>query len=114
MVQLQRHCSYFVLSYALLNFGAAAQQHGTTADSVKAEFLYAWNAYKAYAWGHDALKPLSKQPHDWYKSSLFMTPVDAYDVMLLMRLIPEAAETKKLILGHSKDEKCSGDHDSLS
>src|SRR3989338_2111227 len=37
---------------------------------VKSEFLHAWNAYKQYAWGHDALKPLSKQPHDLWGTSL--------------------------------------------
>ncbi len=67
------------------------------ADSVKSEFLHAWNAYKKYAWGHDALKPLSKQPYDWYASSLLLTPVDAFDTMLLMGLSPEAGEAKKLI-----------------
>jgi mannosidase alpha-like ER degradation enhancer 2 len=67
-------------------------------DTIRAEFLHAWNAYKQNAWGHDALKPLSKQPHDWYGVSLCMTPVDAYDVLLLMRLDDEAAETKRLIL----------------
>lgn len=77
-----------------------AQGHSTTitAESVKTEFLHAWNGYKKYAWGHDALKPLSKKPHDWYGTSLYMSPVDAYDVMLLMGLHDEAAETKKLIL----------------
>ena len=40
----------------------------------------------------DALKPLSKEPHDWYGSSLYMTPVDAYDAMLVMGLTTEAAE----------------------
>ena len=75
-----------------------SQQHAVTADSVKAEFLHAWSAYKQYAWGHDALKPLSKQPHDWYGTSLYMTPVDAYDTILLMGLETEAAEAKKLIL----------------
>lgn len=77
---------------------AFPRQHPATADSVKAEFLHAWNAYKQYAWGHDALKPLSKQPRDWYGTSLYMTPVDAYDVLLLMGLKAEAAEAKKLIL----------------
>ena len=77
---------------------AVSRQHSEIADSVKTEFLHAWNGYKQYAWGHDALKPLSKQPHDWYDSSLYMTPVDAYDVMLLMGLSKEAAEAKQLIL----------------
>ncbi len=67
------------------------------ADSVKAEFLHAWGAYKNYAWGHDALKPLSKQPHDWHANSLLLTPVDAFDTMLLMGLSREAGEAKKLI-----------------
>lgn len=77
---------------------SVAQQSPVTADKVKTEFLHAWKTYKQYAWGHDALQPLSKLPHDWYGTSLLMTPVDAYDVMLLMGLSKEAAETKKLIL----------------
>lgn len=69
-----------------------------TAEMVKQEFLHAWSGYKRYAWGHDALKPLTRQPHDWYGSSLCMTPVDAYDTMILMGLKDEAAEAKQLIL----------------
>ncbi len=65
---------------------------------VKAEFLHAWNAYKKYAWGHDELKPVSKTSHDWYGVSLDMTPVDAFDTMLLMGLTAEAKEAKDLIL----------------
>lgn len=75
-----------------------SQQRNVTADKVKKEFLHAWKGYKKFAWGHDGLLPISKQPHDWYGTSLLMTPVDAYDVMLLMGLSKEAAETKKLIL----------------
>ncbi|MGH9426234.1 MAG: glycoside hydrolase family 47 protein, partial [Terriglobia bacterium] len=67
------------------------------ADSVKAEFRHAWKAYKEYAWGHDALQPLSKKPFDWYGRSLLLTPVDAFDTMLLMGLSQEAGEAKKLI-----------------
>ncbi len=67
------------------------------AKKVKAEFLHAWNGYKKYAWGYDALQPLSLKPHNWYKTSLLMTPVDAFDTMLLMGLADEAAEAKKLI-----------------
>lgn len=76
-----------------------AQETGpVTAEMVKKEFLHVWNGYKKYAGGHDALKPLSKQPHDWYGSSLCMTPVDAYDTMILMGLKTEAAKAKQLIL----------------
>src|SRR5271169_6902297 len=74
---------------------AIAQQ--STADSVRAEFLHAWSGYKQYAWGHDALKPLSKQSRDWYGKSFCMTPVDAYDVLMVMGLSDEAVEAKKLI-----------------
>ncbi len=68
-----------------------------TSDMVKKEFLHAWNGYTQYAWGHDALKPLSKMPHDWYGTSLLMTPIDAFDTMVLMGLKKESEETKKLI-----------------
>src|SRR6478735_4069970 len=67
------------------------------AASVKTEFLHAWGGYKRYAWGHDALKPLSKAPQDWYAQSLLMTPVDALDTMVLMGLDDEAKETRELI-----------------
>ena len=30
------------------------------AARVRTEFLHAWNNYERYAWGHDALQPLSK------------------------------------------------------
>ncbi len=79
-------------------FPVRSQESQALADSVKTEFLHAWNAYKQYAWGHDALKPLSKTPHDWYGVSLCMTPVDAFDTMVLMGLKDEAAEAKRLIL----------------
>jgi hypothetical protein len=67
------------------------------AQRVKAECLHAWNNYEQYAWGHDALKPLSKTPHDWYGESLLMTPVDALDTLLLMKLDKEAAKARALI-----------------
>ncbi len=74
-----------------------SQQQPVTADSIKAQFLHAWKGYKEYAWGHDDLKPLSKEAHDWYGETMLLTPVDAYDCMLIMGLKDEAAETKKLI-----------------
>ena len=67
-------------------------------EKVKAEFLHAWNGYKKYAWGMDALKPLSKTGANWYEQSLIMTPIDAFDTMLLMDLDDEAKECKQLIL----------------
>ncbi len=67
------------------------------AERVRQEFLHAWNGYKQYAWGHDELKPLSKGSHDWYGVSLYMTPVDALDTMILMGLKDQANEDRELI-----------------
>jgi mannosidase alpha-like ER degradation enhancer 2 len=68
------------------------------ATRVKSEFLHAWRNYERYAWGHDALRPLSKTPHDWYGQSLLMTPVDALDTLVLMNLDADVAKTKELIV----------------
>ena len=67
------------------------------AGRVRQEFLRAWNSYHQYAWGHDELLPLSKGYHDWYQSSLCMTPVDGLDTMILMGLTNESAEARELI-----------------
>ena len=67
------------------------------ANRVRQEFLHAWNGYKQYAWGHDELKPLSKSYRDWYGVSLYMTPEDALDTMILMGMDDEAAETREFI-----------------
>ncbi len=75
-------------------------------DNVRAEFLHAWNGYKQSAWGHDALRPISMTARDWYGISLCMTPVDAYDTMVLMGLDVEAAEAKQLVL-----DSLTFDHD---
>ena len=75
-----------------------AKEKQVMAETVKSEFLHAWNGYKKYAWGMDGLKPLSKTGSNWYEHSLLMTPIDAYDTMLLMDLDEEAKECKKLII----------------
>ncbi|HYX40195.1 MAG TPA: glycoside hydrolase family 47 protein, partial [Pyrinomonadaceae bacterium] len=82
----------------------AAQRKQTEVDrrklaaEVRAEFLHAWRGYEQYAWGHDDLRPLTKTYHDWYAHTLYMTPVDALDTMLLMGLHDEAEKTKTLIV----------------
>jgi len=67
------------------------------AQRVKEEMRHAWQGYKQYAWGHDALSPLSKKPRDWYEHSLLMTPVDALDTLIIMGLKNEADEARELI-----------------
>ena len=70
---------------------------GPMALQVRGEFLYAWNAYKENAWGHDELKPLTKGFKDWYGTSLYMTPVDALDTLILMGLNDEADKAREAI-----------------
>jgi len=76
------------------------------ATRVRTEFLHAWNNYERYAWGHDALRPLSKTSRDWYGQSLLMTPVDALDTLILMHLDAEAERARSLIVSD-----LSFDHD---
>ncbi len=104
-----------VIFFSLQNFNVdalhAAQSKtdkAVYAEKVKQEFVHAWEAYKKYAWGHDQLKPLSKSYRDWYgeNQSLLMTPVDAFDTMVLMGLKKESEEAKQLIF-----EKLSFDKD---
>jgi mannosidase alpha-like ER degradation enhancer 2 len=68
------------------------------AARVRSEFEHAWAGYREYAWGHDALKPLSRSFRDWFDRSLYMTPLDAFDTMLLMGLDREAQDAKALVL----------------
>ena len=72
-------------------------QKAEMAAKVRAEFLHAWQGYHRYAWGHDELLPLSKGFKDWYGASLYMTPVDALDTLILMGLKDQADETRELI-----------------
>jgi mannosidase alpha-like ER degradation enhancer 2 len=76
------------------------------AKRVRDAFRHAWRGYERFAWGHDALKPVSGGYRDWYDQSLYMTPLDAFDTMLLMGLDEEAARAKQLVL-----DSLSFDHD---
>lgn len=75
------------------------------AAAVRRAFLHAWSGYERYAWGHDELLPLSRGHRDWYPASFVMTPVDAFDTMLLMGLTGEAARAKGLILDSLKFDR---------
>lgn len=67
-------------------------------DKVKTAAQHAWKGYKDYAWGADDLKPLTKTSRTWYKTSMLMTPVDAFDTFTLLGLTTEAKEAKDIIL----------------
>ncbi|MHB2148900.1 glycoside hydrolase family 47 protein [Calditrichota bacterium LG25] len=83
---------------------AAAPEH-YLADSVKAEFLHAWRGYWQYARGMDDLKPVSQKGRNWYEESLLMTPVDAYDTMILLGLEEEKQQARELIYTHLNFDK---------
>lgn len=59
---------------------------------------HAWQGYRQFAWGFDDLQPLTKKGKNWYKHSLLMTPVDAFDTFILLGMKEEANEAKQLIL----------------
>ena len=58
---------------------------------------HAWQGYKQYAWGFDDLRPLTKDGRNWYKHSLLMSPVDAWDTFIMLGMKKEADEAKELI-----------------
>jgi len=95
-----------LLTFSACNKSRDGAHAREVAERVKTELLHAWNNYKRYAWGHDALKPLSKGAHDWYGQSLLMTPVDALDTLILMKLDAEADKARALIT-----TELSFDHD---
>ncbi|MCI0446305.1 glycoside hydrolase family 47 protein, partial [bacterium] len=99
---------FFIILLCLASIASAQTSIDQTniADQVRQEFLHAWNGYKQYAWGHDALKPLSKTHRDWYADSLYMTPVDAMDTMYVMGLKEEADKTREFVV-----KNLSFDHD---
>lgn len=68
------------------------------ADEVKRETLRSWKAYKQYAWGHDALKPLTKSAEDWYEHPLYISPIDAYSTLKLMGFEEEAKEIENYVV----------------
>src|SRR3972149_9625845 len=76
-----------------------------SAADVKQEFVHAWEGYRQYAWGHDELLPLSKGAKDWHKDTLYMTPVDALDTMLIIGMKDEAEETKDYIIQNLRFDK---------
>jgi mannosidase alpha-like ER degradation enhancer 2 len=114
MLSLRLTAALLIFSVALSTVASAGPTQAARAEMshkermaqrVREEFLHAWYGYKQYAWGHDALKPLSRTYHDWYGDSLYMSPVDALDTMILMGLDGEARETRELIVKNLSFDK---------
>jgi mannosidase alpha-like ER degradation enhancer 2 len=100
VMQIRRSPIAAVVALSLLGGcpRARSDDSAATAEQVKDALVHAWDGYKQFAWGHDQLLPLSGGARDWYGVSFYMTPVDAFDTMLLMGLTDQAAEAKALIL----------------
>ncbi|KAK7143301.1 hypothetical protein R3I93_014455 [Phoxinus phoxinus] len=64
-------------------------------EAVREAFRHAWKGYKAFAWGHDELKPLSKTHAEWF--GLGLTLIDALDTMWILGLKDEFAEARKWV-----------------
>ena len=96
-------CILIAVSLSLCS--AQAVDKKKMAESVKAEFLHAWNGYKQYCWGHDDLKPVSKTCRDWYGTTILMTPVDSLDSLYLLGFKKEADETREFIVKNLSFDK---------
>lgn len=94
-----------VVLFSMLLSGSVYTQAKPFTGKMKKEMLrkvqegcrHAWQGYKQYAWGWDDLRPLTKDGRNWYKVSILMTPVDAFDTFIILGLKKEAAEAKELI-----------------
>lgn len=96
----------FLPALLLLITTYASAQQGPFTEDMKQQMRtkvveacrHAWNGYKQFAWGYDDLQPLTKSGKNWYKHSLLMTPVDAFDTFIFLGMKEEADDAKKLIL----------------
>ncbi len=68
------------------------------AQEVVQETQRSRNAYKQFAWGHDALKPLTKSHEDWYAEPPYISPIDAYSTLYLMGLDNEVKEIENYVI----------------
>ncbi|KAK7095421.1 endoplasmic reticulum mannosyl-oligosaccharide 1,2-alpha-mannosidase-like isoform X2 [Littorina saxatilis] len=80
---------------AKFDFFAAGKSRNVKQQAVADAFKHAWKAYKAHAWGHDELHPISKKHSEWFGVGL--TLVDAVDTMVIMGLKEEYEESKEWV-----------------
>lgn len=67
-------------------------------EKVKEMMDHAWGGYFKYAAGSDELNSTYKEPFNWHEpDTLLLTPVDAYDTLLLMGMKAEADQAKDLL-----------------
>jgi len=94
--------TFFTIIFIHLSPVIRAQHLSDGAKKLQCDIItdacrHAWQGYIKDASGFDALMPISKKGQNWYSSSLVMTPVDAFDTFVLMKMKPEADEAKAII-----------------
>jgi len=57
---------------------------------VRHDLKRSWDAYVRHAWGMDVLKPVSREGHNWYDTSLGISPIDAFSTLVVCGLTEEA------------------------
>ncbi|KAK9366839.1 glycoside hydrolase [Lipomyces kononenkoae] len=65
-------------------------------NAVREAFIHSWNGYKAHAWGHDEVRPVTNgyaDPFGGWGASI----VDALDTLQIMGLTSELEDAKKFV-----------------
>src|SRR5262249_17821361 len=98
-----RNATNFAILVLIISITGLSQQQPkldrkALAAQTRSEFTYAWESYKKYASGYDELLPVSHTGRNWNKDqTLYMTPVDSLDTLLIMGMKDEADKTRTLI-----------------
>lgn len=90
---------------AMISYLPMKAQTAELSASIKQEFVKAWDTYRRYAWGHDELKPLTRQYTNWYEEPLRISPIDAYSTIKLMGLQKQSREIEKYIADSCRFDK---------
>lgn len=73
-------------------------QHTKDQEKIVNMFKHAWKGYKAKAWGHDHLHPISGKYDDWFHVGLTM--LDSLDTLYLMDMTEEYIEARNYVAEH--------------
>jgi len=80
--------------------GSKPSELGDLAAEVIFETSRTWESYNKYARGHDVLRTISGEFHDWYSEPLYISPIDAYSTLKVLGLEEDAKEIAKVLNKH--------------